>query len=145
MIGLLLITWTLINEYKNNNIEVDNTVENGENPLDNQLLKKEPKMISVWVFILIGILSSAFIKALITTNHYTNTDKLVLFLIILVLIAFLVYFFFKHYGVFSIIKMTVKKGNPDELLKWYDLKEKGVISESEFEEHKQRILKTYKN
>ncbi len=31
--------------------------------------------------------------------------------------------------------------NPDELLKWFDLKEKGVITEEEFEEHKKRILK----
>ena len=30
--------------------------------------------------------------------------------------------------------------NPDELLKWYDLKEKGVITAEEFKEHKKRIL-----
>ncbi len=34
-----------------------------------------------------------------------------------------------------------KPPNPDELLKWHDLKEKGVITEEEFEEHKKRILK----
>ena len=34
-----------------------------------------------------------------------------------------------------------QKPNPDELLKWYDLKEKGVITEEEFEVHKKRILK----
>ena len=39
------------------------------------------------------------------------------------------------------VKNNVFKPNPDELLKWHDLKEKGVITEEEFEEHKKRILK----
>ncbi len=95
--------------------------------------------------ILLVILGFILVLALGKTMM-RNEELMMIALPVIGLIIFLtlLYTLVKHFKVVEKIKghkFKIKQPDPDELLKWHDLKEKGVITEEEFEEHKKRILK----
>lgn len=58
----------------------------------------------------------------------------------IVLLIIIIVFVVRKYNLISKTKDYKRTPHPDELLKWHDLKDKGVITEEEFEVHKKRIL-----
>ncbi len=119
-----------------------------QHKLEEKMKKNEPinnnpkkKSLPIYVYILIAMISSAAIRALMHTRRFTDTDIAIFWIVGIIAVASLIYFIVKKYKVVDKIKDYKKTPNPDELLKWFDLKEKGVITEEEFEQHKKRILK----
>ena len=92
------------------------------------------------IFILIA--ASALILLGIAVEAAGNEGEgLLLFISPGVLLALIVYLTSKHGQSFlSRSDANQKGGSADELLKWHQLKEKGVISDAEFEERKKKLL-----
>ena len=122
--------------YKQHKLEEKMEKENPDHKSDGK------KSLPIYVYILIAMISSALVKLL--AREYGIATGMIIFMLIIIGIASIVYLFIlakKHNLISKIKDYKMKQPNPDELLKWYDLKEKGVISEEEFEDHKKRILK----
>ena len=116
--------------------------------IEEKMKKNEPdhksdgeKSLPIYVYILIAMISGTAVKVL--AREYGIVSGLIIFISILIGITGIVYLLglAKKHHLISKIKNYKKPPNPDELLKWHDLKEKGIITEEEFEEHKKRILK----
>lgn len=104
-------------------------------------------VVKIWKGPDILLIILGFILALALTKTMMRNEEfrmIALPIIALIIFLTLLYTLIKHFKIVDKIKgrkFKIKQPDPDELLKWHDLKEKGVITEEEFEEHKKRILK----